>query len=810
MNGKNTLNTPKVVDFNICDIKSTQNLRFCPKVADFTMNNIYDIKSTMKLYEKVNIEKLEKVIVCNNLPLNPDTDDKNWEEIFRKTLIKYRAYSIDNSVEITYKQKDNVGRLVCSYGFQNFQCDVRNYLSDNNYIDLDIKNCHPVILNKLINDNLIKDKTNVTNLISSYIISRENWLKKYNKTKLSFLKFMNCEINNDPRLDELHSQIYSKLVPILKRNNKGLFNLVKEKNKGNKFNLNGKFLARYLQNVENKLLMEIVSFVQGKGIVIGSLIHDGLMYERNERNENPLSINDLKDLQQQIILNTGFEVEFTFKSTDTEWEPVGELDLKTLENQIKVNKFVDEDENEIATFDVPAVVFKILELAKENIVYTGSNIWYKNTDSLWVNSNDDLKPLLMYYGLEMFYYKKNKNDDDDDDDAVKVYIMGLVQNWNSYVTYMVNYIKVYYVKETNFENTLNMYQGYIPFQDVVYNLKTKETIPIKDFKYRITATAGFFPKTKDLAKIEECKKIVLENFNGNEALMNEFFKFMIRAFGRECLKNWMVVCGERNSGKSLILKMFITAFSGLYGTIDGDALGYKKGSFQTPEQVNSALSPLCEFNLVCSSEMKCDLLCSEKIKTATSGGDSIIYRKAFGRTQLKPIIGGLACFMNEERPATNMDCFQTCLVFNMPCYFEEKEDTTKLAVWKKAIPAHDKWVEKPENRDAFIHFILSFYGDDKYPLFEKQKEEMVNRISGSDPFSLFCDLIEFTNNKEDKLTNEDIRKIIKRNDLELKLVSSFTKKMNLKNSEAYKIGGKRGYTNVKKKKFDVDVDDLEM
>ena len=222
----------------------------------------------IKLYEKVNLEKLKKVIGCDNLP-SSDSDDHDWSDRFRRILTKYKNKTVDSKVLTTYKQNDKKGRYYTSYGLQNFQNDVRNYLADDLYMDIDMVNAHPTILLSLGVES-----------IRNYIENRKDVLAELEIDKKQFCKFLNKCVCSIPKLKDLHAEIYGKLVPELKKKNRDLWKLVRTNNTENPYNLDGKFLSLYLQSVENNILQILVDCLKGLDITIGALIHDGLMFEK--------------------------------------------------------------------------------------------------------------------------------------------------------------------------------------------------------------------------------------------------------------------------------------------------------------------------------------------------------------------------------------------------------------------------------------------------------------------------------------------------------------------------------------------------
>jgi len=97
-----------------------------------------------------------------------------------------------------------------------------------------------------------------------------------------------------------------------------LFQTVKkERNRQNKkYNYDGGFFARYLQNIDNDILMLVVKGLQEKGFVVGSLIFDGCLVEKNEALDK-----EFPELEKLILEKTGYPIKIITKPLETDWKP---------------------------------------------------------------------------------------------------------------------------------------------------------------------------------------------------------------------------------------------------------------------------------------------------------------------------------------------------------------------------------------------------------------------------------------------------------------------------------------------------------
>ena len=78
-------------------------------------------------------------------------EDKLWSiMLFRKYVAKSKKGSIKGTkkVNVSYKQNNNIGRyFACgSLSLQSLPREIRHTIANDYYYDIDISNCHPVLL----------------------------------------------------------------------------------------------------------------------------------------------------------------------------------------------------------------------------------------------------------------------------------------------------------------------------------------------------------------------------------------------------------------------------------------------------------------------------------------------------------------------------------------------------------------------------------------------------------------------------------------------------------------------------------------
>ena len=268
------------------------------------------------LNEKCNDDNLALVIKCDNFPRNDDCDE---DDLYFKSL-PARLYSYskiprqdDGTRQIEYTQKLN-GRFN-SNTIQKFSRDIRSFLLTDSegqpmYTDVDIRNCHPVILEHLFK----KHVASVPTFLTKYNNDREGTIKEFKlKDKMTIIKLINSESYKSyyNEIQLFHTAIYGK---------GGLYDKLKVVYKGQvdckvKNNKAGSFMSQVLQMEENIMLQSMVTFLEDRGYTVGIWMFDGCMIEGNHTF-------DLNELSDYIFQQTDYRVEISFKDVATDWKPI--------------------------------------------------------------------------------------------------------------------------------------------------------------------------------------------------------------------------------------------------------------------------------------------------------------------------------------------------------------------------------------------------------------------------------------------------------------------------------------------------------
>jgi hypothetical protein len=311
-------------------------------------NSILDGKI---LIENINIDNLNKL-------LNSSEDDdflKSYDKVSRSDLYeneflkkkyctekeqlkKYAENIKYGSVFVRYdkvRKLNGYGRVFPSQslGLFSFRKQIRGALAYEKYVDIDIVNCHPVLLLQIVQSNNIEckylkeyvnNRDKYLNLVMSYYeVSRDKakelfiillyfgsfsrWAEDNNITKniIPEIKNLKIELRNIGNIMISHND---ELVETIK--NKMLIT----KNKKSK-NIIGTTMSFILQEWEAQILETLFIYCTEKKIIVNDcvLCADGLML--NSKKYNPSL---LIEFNQLIKSKFGFDLEFVKKELNTD------------------------------------------------------------------------------------------------------------------------------------------------------------------------------------------------------------------------------------------------------------------------------------------------------------------------------------------------------------------------------------------------------------------------------------------------------------------------------------------------------------
>lgn len=254
---------------------------------------------------------------------------KNLKSCIKPPELQGTEYSY---LKVTYKKgtnTNNKGRWYANkgIGLQVIPNCIRSTICNDLWIDYDQSNSHPTILRSLMEKHRFDSA-----LLNEDVDDRENFLKKVNKDRDTAKNQVIATINgakyNHKILKSLQEQIKPFIEYLLTHQDyKDDIEFVMKEHPNDE-NINGKFISRVLQNIENDILESHVNFLYQKGL-INTVQIDGV---------NGLEIALIFD-GQQLRVNSGVTSEVIDECRKYALEKTGHdipIKIKPFENSLEL------------------------------------------------------------------------------------------------------------------------------------------------------------------------------------------------------------------------------------------------------------------------------------------------------------------------------------------------------------------------------------------------------------------------------------------------------------------------------------------
>jgi hypothetical protein len=368
-----------------------------------TISRVSSNKKVITVKELVNLTILDKIISSNKVKIEEWIEDE-WgsKPYFENELAQLQAYrkkfKKSNIIVVNYNltSKSGLGRVYPekSLSLCQIRREVRHTLCKNIYADIDIRNCHPVLLEQICATNGIS-----TPFLTEYIRNRDTIISHdmsyYNCTKedikdlyIRLLFFggyqpwankRNIEKEETPFIREFTKEL-KKISKIIIGNNQELFEFVK-KTKKNKNNIEGSVVSLYLQEWERRILECIYEFMIHMNILTRDdpvvLCFDGIMIPIDKYSEELLIL-----LKQVVNERLHFNVDFLRKEMNEDF--ISELGI---EEEMPDDNTILSVESTITPIEEPEIeeIIDESKLSYFDSVYFSSLLTYKGKKKYFEN-----------------------------------------------------------------------------------------------------------------------------------------------------------------------------------------------------------------------------------------------------------------------------------------------------------------------------------------------------------------------------------------------------------------------------------------
>ena len=318
------------IDYSNFDQEEFDNVKIC-KYCKCEFNHPYNDRYII-LYEICDKEKLKYILENNDFNEEVNNLARNYYDsldndgckriVYKQTLYKNRYYA-DSSC-LTYLKKEK-----------------RNSIMPKNIKDIDMVNCHPVILNYLCKKNNVD-----CNISKNYVENRELILSSFSEdrkiVKELFLSILNGgfkDIYSDIKQTNNYLKLFENEIIRIQNyfydNDKRYLDI--------DYNYKGKNLSRVILDIENQILQIMINYFTSKNVNILTLEYDGLKIYTN-KNSKHFSINEL---ELNIYKNIGINIKLAFKNIKDKFPDFG---IRVSTDNIK-NKNIIENKIKIVHHD---------------------------------------------------------------------------------------------------------------------------------------------------------------------------------------------------------------------------------------------------------------------------------------------------------------------------------------------------------------------------------------------------------------------------------------------------------------------------
>jgi hypothetical protein len=372
------------------------------KQTDSKLNNI-------SCYESININKLDKLIHSSILKkvFTNEITNKYFENE-KNYLLAYKENYNNGLVKVDYiKSKTiNFGRVnpIKALGLHNINRQIRHTIANEFYVDVDIKNCHPVIIEQILRSNNIE-----TFYLSEYISNRDEQLAKVihnhkcsrDQAKTLYIRMMyggdysywikdNNLTGSQLKSVLLFKKEFEQFQVILKNNNPELEQKILSIKQTN---INGSLSSYYLQEKESIILETLYLYAKENKYIINDnvvLCADGMMIEKKLFNEKLL--NEFTEL-----IKNKFDIDLTFEIKQMNENYSDDIinNSLTFDDIQPINKEIEELKNNNINESIKNVISK-LEVKRDKLINNNLLKFNKDFNKIMKKKNEKNKKIEDY------------------------------------------------------------------------------------------------------------------------------------------------------------------------------------------------------------------------------------------------------------------------------------------------------------------------------------------------------------------------------------------------------------------------------
>ena len=281
--------------------------------------------SVNTLYETIDIERLNAIIALDNF----SNEEKDQLEKYKKKYIPRVG-----AVKVDYQLKGlQMGRRYAkqSLSLQSLKRAIRETLVYDTHTDVDIKNCHLVLLAQYckekgvvcecVNDYVDNRAVRLQEIIDDHQVTRKQakeliLVMMYGGNIINYCMTNGFEVSKP--LPEWVTNLdceMKKITTMICQMNKEIHDGVKKLKRDEYKNKETATLSYVLQIIEDRILMTAFNFFQTKKMVVETFCFDGMLVKSRD-----VTIDLLEELSSYCNNITGYKVEFEIKPMEAHYK----------------------------------------------------------------------------------------------------------------------------------------------------------------------------------------------------------------------------------------------------------------------------------------------------------------------------------------------------------------------------------------------------------------------------------------------------------------------------------------------------------
>jgi len=740
---------------------------------------------------------------------NEDERIKNYE-MMRKTCEAF--IKANGEIKRLYKftggnnwrnDGSGSGRLFAGgCGIQGISKKIRGFLLRNTTTDIDMVNCHPVILQYICRKHSIKHDE-----LAFYIANRDEVLRRYpdrEKGKELFLKALNNDKLNKKEKDECFKSFDKECKEIQQTLTKLTCYemIVKDVPEYKLYNWYGSAINRILCYYENKVLQNVIRTINSLNIEICSPMFDGLMVYGNHYDNTNL-LETIEASVEEEFPELGMK--FSYKNHNIEIQMPDDYVIPD-KKELLLNKGCIFANNDLEASNA------VYDLMKDNIVYSKNTLYYK-CNNMWIDNQKAIESDLTNFIQNQKIYKTNSKEE----------IIDYVQNikcarnvCQSLINKIISKADDGWVCDLTTSSL-----GKILFTNGYYNFKTEMFYTFDDEEYDHTIKFleqipyKFTAFTEhEIKQMEVIKNKLFYNPFGKE-IGDYYMTLIARALAGDRMKRCLFGIGSSNTGKSVMTSAIKSAFGRYYGAFNAVNIAYSKTGDEA--QKLRWLLLLKTKRLIISNEIQMGIeIDGNAIKKISNGGnDDIIARAHQGNETPFELVCMAIIFANDLDKITPTDDAVVnrvrAIEYKRICVDKPMEECNEFEMEKDI--GLEEYIKTLEFKKVFmgilIHSYLKFAESGRVEIEPNELKKCSSLVLGanSNVIDTFKMDYELTNNENDCVVSSDVEKWLSDKKMKISMmkfgmeIKKYAKLSNMENitNKLKKLKGKtkRCWTGIK-------------